>query len=121
MQTYRGQCHCGAVGFEIDTDLDWVAICNCSICRRKNAPMHRVTADRFRLVRGEGALTLYRFATGTARHYFCKHCGIYPFHRPRIAPDEVTVNVYCLDGVERETIAGLRVVEVDGKAFTTQG
>ncbi len=118
MQTFTGRCHCGDIVFEIDTTLDGVAICNCSICIRRNAVMHRVTADRFRLIQGEDALVLYQFNTGTAKHYFCGHCGMYPFHRPRIAPDAYTVNVFCLDGVDRDTIEALPVTRIDGKGFS---
>ena len=32
----------------------------------------------------------------TARHYFCKVCGIYPFHRKRVTPDHLGINVHCL-------------------------
>ncbi len=120
MKTYRGSCHCGDVVFEIETDLDGVAVCNCSICRRRNAVMHRVTADRFRLLQGEDSLALYQFNTGAAKHYFCKRCGTYPFHRPRIAPDAYTVNVFCLDGVDRDLVATLPVTHIDGRGFSVQ-
>jgi len=119
MTTYTGSCHCGAVAFEIDTVLDKAGTCNCSICRRRNSLMHRVTAENFRLVRGEDALALYQFNTNTARHHFCKHCGIYPFHQPRVAPDAYTVNVYCLDGVTDDDIAKLDIGTFDGKNFST--
>lgn len=117
MQTYHGSCHCGAVEYEIDTDLARVARCNCSICRKKNALMHRVPPDRFRLLKGEDNLTLYQWNTGTAKHYFCKTCGIYPFHQPRVAPDEFTVNVACLDGVD---LSALEISEFDGQAFSLE-
>ena len=32
----------------------------------------------------------------TARHFFCKTCGIYPFHRKRVTPDYFGINVFCL-------------------------
>ena len=35
-----------------------------------------------------------------ARHWFCRHCGIYPFHRKRAAPDHYGVNVGCLEGFD---------------------
>ena len=44
-----------------------------------------LTADReaFRLTAGEDHLNLYQWNTNTARHYFCRHCGIYTHHRRR--------------------------------------
>ena len=97
MRMYRGTCHCGAVQFEIETDFPELTTCDCSICRRKNALMVKVHESRFTLCAGTESLTEYRFHTGTARHYFCKVCGIYPFHRKRVTPDFLGVNVYCLD------------------------
>jgi len=117
LRTWHGSCHCGRVLFEVDTVLDRVAICNCSICSRRNAVMHRVSAERFRLIQGRGALTFYEFATHTAKHWFCGTCGIYTFHRPRVAPDCYTVNVFCLEGVDRDLVAGLEVQRFDGRSF----
>ena len=81
--------------------------------------MHRVSADRFRLIDGEDALTTYQFNTATAQHFFCGTCGIYPFHRPRVAPDAYTVNVYCLEGVDDDDVAKLAVSRFDGQSFST--
>ena len=114
MKTFKGRCHCGGVRFEITTDLAEAATCNCSICTMKNAVMHRVAAEDFRLLAGEAELTLYQFNTKTAKHYFCRTCGIYPFHRPRVAPDQYAINVNCLEGVDLEEIP---VQRFDGKSF----
>jgi len=100
MQTYTGSCHCGAVRFEIDTDFPELTMCDCSICRRKNALMVKVHENQFRLLAGEDFLTEYRFHTQTARHFFCKVCGIYPFHRKRVTPDYFGINVHCLHEFE---------------------
>jgi hypothetical protein len=97
IETYRGSCHCGAVRFEIQTDLAELTTCDCSICRRKNALMVRVHESAFRLESGLDALSEYQFHTHAARHYFCRICGIYPFHRKRVTPDYYGVNVFCLD------------------------
>jgi hypothetical protein len=48
---------------------------------------------------GENALTLYRFNTGVAEHFFCSKCGIYTHHRRRSNPNQYGVNVACLAGV----------------------
>jgi hypothetical protein len=103
-QTYAGSCHCGDVRFEIVTDFPELTTCDCSICRRKNALMVKVHESDFRLLSGQASLTLYQFHTRTAKHYFCKRCGIYPFHRKRVTPDYLGVNVFCLDGFSAEGI-----------------
>ena len=66
-----------------------------------------VPAARFRLLAGEDALVEYRFNTGTARHLFCRHCGVKPFYVPRSHPDGWSVNVHCIDAgtIERTTVS----------------
>ena len=100
LQEYEGSCHCGAVRFRIQTDFPELTTCDCSICRRKNALMVKVHEDAFQLLAGEQALVEYRFHTRTARHFFCATCGIYPFHRKRVTPDHLGINVFCLDGFD---------------------
>jgi len=100
MQKHQGSCHCGAVRFEITTDFPELTTCDCSICRRKNALMVKVHESDFRLVAGQESLSTYQFHTRTARHYFCSVCGIYPFHRKRVAPDHYGVNVFCLENFD---------------------
>ena len=96
-RVYQGSCHCGAVRFEIQTDFPELTMCDCSICKRKNALMVKVHQSRFKLLAGADALAEYQFHTRTARHFFCKVCGIYPFHRKRVTPDHLGINVHCLD------------------------
>lgn len=110
MRKFEGSCHCGAVRFEIESDFPELTRCDCSICRHKNALMVKVHESRFKLLSGEASLTEYSFHTMTARHFFCKTCGIYPFHRKRVTPDYFGINVFCLrdfdpDGIPvRQTI-----------------
>jgi hypothetical protein len=101
---YTGSCHCGAIRFAIRTDFPELTTCDCSICRRKNALMVKVHESRFELLAGADLLTEYRFHTHTARHFFCRTCGIYPFHRKRVTPDFLGINVFCLDDFEPEGI-----------------
>ncbi len=62
-----------------------------------------VPPERFRQLQGEDDLTLYQFNTKIAKHYFCKHCGIYTFGHPRALPDIVFINVRCFDDFDLET------------------
>ncbi len=96
--THRGGCHCGAVAFEVDAPARLrVSDCNCSICRMSGYQHLIVPRARFRLVKGAESLSEYRFNTGTARHLFCRHCGVKSFYVPRSNPDGYSVNVRCLD------------------------
>ena len=114
LQRHEGSCHCGAVRFAIETDFPELTTCDCSICSRKNALMVKVHESRFTLLAGAESLTEYRFHTRTARHYFCKVCGIYPFHRKRVTPDHYGINVRCLHGFDA---AGIPVRATVGAAM----
>lgn len=111
LQKYEGSCHCGAVRFEIETDFPELTMCDCTICRRKNALMVKVHDGSFKLLAGENSLSEYQFHTHTARHFFCKICGIYTFHRKRVTPDNFGVNVFCLSGFDP---TGIPVRHTDG-------
>jgi hypothetical protein len=96
--TQCGGCHCGRVRFEVDAPArPQVQECNCSICRMTGFIHLIVPASRFRLLQGEDALTEYRFNTGTARHLFCKYCGVKSFYVPRSHPHGYSVNLRCID------------------------
>jgi hypothetical protein len=100
----EGGCHCGAVRFSVTFDAPPELLdCNCSICA-KTGFLHLIqTADEFTLLRGADALTEYRFGSGSARHLFCKICGIKSFYVPRSHPDGFSINWRALDGVESVT------------------
>lgn len=105
---HRGGCHCRRVRFEVDAPAAIEALdCNCSICRMTGFLHLIVPAARFRLLAGEDALVEYRFNTGTARHLFCRHCGVKAFYVPRSHPDGWSVNVHCIDAgtIERTTVS----------------
>ena len=100
MPTYHGSCHCQAVRFEVDTTIDRVTVCNCSICSKKGIVHHRVAPESVRLISGQDVLATYQFNTRVARHWFCRTCGIYPFHQTRKDRGLWRANVGCLHGVD---------------------
>jgi hypothetical protein len=57
------------------------------------------TPEDFHITDGEDYLATYRFNTKTAEHHFCTVCGIYTHHRRRSNPNQLGVNVACLEGV----------------------
>ena len=113
---YQGSCHCGRVTFEVVTDLKSAVRCNCSLCKRKGFPMLLAKDGTFKITGGEDALSLYQFNTNTAKHFFCKYCGVYTHHNPRSNPQLVRVNAGCLDGVDA---LALETGLVDGVSLST--
>jgi hypothetical protein len=79
---YRGQCHCGAVGFEFHTEIppaSWpVRACQCTFCLKHHGVY---TSDPNGAVhfthREPQLLTRYRFGHKTADFIFCGRCGSY--------------------------------------------
>ena len=108
---HRGGCHCGRVRFEVDAPARLQVLdCNCSICRVTGF-LHLIVPQRaFRLLSGADALSEYTFGTGTAKHRFCRHCGIKSFYVPRSHPDGIDVNARCLDA---GSVAALDIVPFD--------
>jgi hypothetical protein len=66
--------------------------------------MARIPERELTILDGEDMLTLYQWNTRRAKHYFCRCCGIYVFHRKRSAPDHYGINVFCLDGFDVSSI-----------------
>ena len=50
-------------------------------------------------VTGEDNLTLYQFNIRTAKYFFYKTCGIHKHHRRRSNPNQLGINVGCVEGV----------------------
>jgi hypothetical protein len=99
--TLNGSCHCGAVKF-ITTLTEGFASarrCTCSICRMRGAVAVTSTPADFQIMEGQDKLATYRFNTMSAEHHFCTVCGIYTHHKRRSNPNQLGVNVACLEGM----------------------
>ena len=98
---HKASCHYRGVKLlvELPNGLVNPMRCNCSICQKKGAIMCGVPLNAVKIVSGMQDLTLYQFNTNTAKHYFCKHCGIYTHHQRRSNPGQYSINVACLEGI----------------------
>jgi hypothetical protein len=105
MTMHKGSCHCGAVAFEVETDLAQVIECNCSICRKKGYLLTFAPREALK-VSGEENLSTYTFNTHTIQHRFCAKCGTATYGEGRQPTGEamVAINVRCLDTVELSDI-----------------
>lgn len=73
-----------------------------------------LSPDELALDAAEDIVGMYQFGTKVAKHYFCKQCGIYPFHETLRKPGHYRVNLGCIDEVD--TFA-LDVAVFDGKSI----
>jgi len=98
----QASCHCGAVqiSFEMVDGLGSLRKCDCSLCRRKYPGAVSGRVDDLVIEQGQDNLGLYQFGTMTARHQFCKTCGVHVFHQRRSNPGEIGVNVACVHGLD---------------------
>jgi hypothetical protein len=71
-----------------------------------------VPADDFTLTSRWEELALYSFGSHTAKHLFCRHCGITSFYMPRSHPDSMSINARCVRGLD---VDALEVDEFDGR------
>ena len=103
---YKGSCHCGAVAYEVEGEIQGAIMCNCSMCHRKGAPLWFVGKEALRFTKGEDALLTYTFRRHVIKHRFCKGCGI---HTHGEGVDQkgnpmAAINLRCLEGVDLDKV-----------------
>ena len=94
----KGQCHCGAVRYEMSSNTVHQALCHCSDCRRHSgAPMVAwglVAKDDLKV---EGKTREYKSSENGRRH-FCPQCGTGLFYTSEaIFPGQIDVQIATLD------------------------
>ena len=114
MKEYIGGCHCGEIKFSFHSE-ESVQIwkCNCSICEMLDYDHLFIKHDLLKIISGRELIQEYVFKTETAKHLFCKLCGIKSFYQPRSHPDVFSVNLKCVDNPPKVR----EVVQFDGLNF----
>ena len=110
---HNAACHCGAVQFRLRLPDGFSSIrrCTCSYCRMRGAIAVSALLDDLEITQGQENLSLYRFNTGAAQHYFCKICGIYTHHQRRSNPHQFGVNLACIEGCSPFDFAEVQVLD----------
>jgi hypothetical protein len=101
ISTIDGSCHCGTVRFRVrlTNGLHTARRCTCSFCRMRGAVAVSADLGGVDILSGAEAQSIYKFNTGTAKHFFCSKCGIHTHHQRRSNPDQFGINVACLSGL----------------------
>lgn len=121
-KTYHGSCHCRAVTFEADIDLDQgTGKCNCTLCwKQRMWVAGRLAPTDFRLLTGDDVLSDYDKSGdwGETHHRFCSRCGIATHTRARIVQaggePYVSVSVAALDDLPVAELVAAPVKFQDG-------
>ena len=75
----KGECNCGAVSFEINTELRDVYVCHCSICRKATASggiaVVVVNNNDFKWLKGQEQVKTWQKPGQDWETSFCINCG----------------------------------------------
>ncbi|KAK1965142.1 glutathione-dependent formaldehyde-activating enzyme [Colletotrichum sublineola] len=117
-RTYRGNCHCAAFVYEVDThEIKSLSQCNCSICVKRGALWITPAHENFRVVKGaESELSSYKFGSGQMIHKFCGNCGTaimvdFPNGPPHM---KMALNARSIQDLD---IVGLEKIPVNGASW----
>lgn len=113
---YKGSCHCGKVGFEVEGEIEGALACNCSICQRKGSLLWFVPRAKLRLLTPEDAASTYTFNKHAIKHRFCPICGMHPYGEGKDSKGNATaaVNIRCLENID---LSAIPVQNYDGRAL----
>ncbi|KAK1410662.1 hypothetical protein QVD17_37200 [Tagetes erecta] len=113
MVIHNGGCHCGHVRWRVEAPASVTAWqCNCSDCAMRGNTHFIVPSQRFELLEDSRTyLTTYTFGTHTAKHTFCKVCGITSFYTPKSNPDGIAITYKCVDP---GTLTHVEIKQFDG-------
>ena len=108
-RTFKGECLCGKVGFEVTPPTRWCLHCHCTLCRRAHgAPFvtwFGIGKDQLRVFRGEGAVR-WRDSSEHGRRAFCDVCGTQLFFESTRWPGQIDIVRALVDGpIDREPSA----------------
>ena len=120
-RTYHGSCHCKAVTFEADIDLEkGTGKCNCTFCwKQRMWNVGQLEKRDFRLRSGEHSLGDYSKSVdwGEGHHRFCSRCGIATHSHGRIdamGGDFLSVHLACLDDLPVTVLVSAPLHYMDG-------
>jgi hypothetical protein len=113
---YTGGCHCGAIRFETEIDLNAGTFkCNCPMCAKTRMWGAIVKPDAFRLLAGEPALRDYQ--PDAVHHLFCIHCGVRSFawgENPGLGGKFYAVRISCLEDMDVDELMDAPITYFDG-------
>ncbi len=118
LKTYHGSCHCGAIRYEADLDLQsGTSRCNCTYCLKARAWGIHAKPEAFRLAAGSDEGVAYHKHPDAPVKYHCATCGVHTHARgnaPYMGGAFVTVFVATLDDASPDELMSGKINFADG-------
>jgi hypothetical protein len=96
----EGSCLCGAVSYELGSELGPIVMCHCTKCRKASgtafATNSPVLVKDFKLRSGQDALAEFESTPGVFR-VFCRHCASPLYSRRPSEPERIRLRIGTLD------------------------
>jgi hypothetical protein len=110
----RGECHCGAVAFELSRQPEEATSCNCSICRRSGMLCAYFEPGEVWWRSPEGATESYVWGERTIEFHRCRVCGVATHWSP--IPGRAPANRMGLNArlLPLEILESLKIRRFDG-------
>ncbi len=117
---HAGQCHCGAIRIEFDTDQPLAPrACQCGFCRKHGARTIS-DPDGSAVLVLDGEAIRYRFASKAADYILCRKCGVYLGAVSQIGGGTyATLNLNAFDDPRLDLAA--EPVSYDGESAAAKG
>ena len=118
--TINGSCHCGAVRIGVPARPEWLAVCNCSLCRKTGNVMAYYPDDG--KVGVEGDTATYIWGDKMIAHHHCPTCACRThWTSTGESYGKIGVNARLLDGFEvREGEGGEIDYAIAGEAVAVR-
>lgn len=112
---YTGSCHCGAIRYEVEGEVDGALACNCSMCGRRGSLLWFVPREQLRLLGREEDVGTYLFHKHVIKHRFCPRCGIHTWGEGQMPNGQpmAAVNLRTLEDFDYEAVP---VKHFDGRS-----
>ena len=115
MARHTGSCHCGAIVFEFEGEVEAAMECNCSLCAKRGGLLAFYPAASFTLSTPREKLGTYHFNKGRIDHHFCPNCGVAPFSEgENKGAKMIAINLRCVEGVDPHSLS---IKSVNGRDF----
>lgn len=97
---FKGSCLCGAVTYELRSELGPIVMCHCSKCRKASGTAYAtnspVAVKDFSVLSGKDALAEFESTPGVFR-VFCRHCASPLYSRRPSDPERIRLRIGTLD------------------------